>query len=183
MTTLGYNWFDAVVLAALLWGLARGWHFGGQRERPLMVKWLVAIGLAWLLAPIGAWVAGGLGVSRFGGRICVYAWAATITLWVFGAMSWGIGGKEPPDPEDVPRGSRVVGALFGLLRYAAMVTMVVALLAMIPGGLTRFANFREDVLLNSYSGWKSAFYWERLAPEFDPDGSGFEHPRFAGYAD
>lgn len=87
-------------------------------------------------------------------------------------MTWGSDHAVHEDWEEeltVRASSRVakrfLGAASGMLKAACVAVSLIALLAIIPGGLTRFADLRRSVLEESVAGMVTQVYWYPLTPE------------------
>ncbi|RME96416.1 MAG: hypothetical protein D6766_00755 [Verrucomicrobia bacterium] len=110
-----------------------------------------------------------------GGRLCAFGWVAAFLMWFFSVLTWG---NEPVRLEDWEEeeyeppgapgaGARIGGAVMGMVKAACVVVTLIAVLAIIPGGLTRFADLRRSVLEESVTGVVTQIYWYKLTPESD----------------
>lgn len=168
MNIAGLHWFDWLVVVVALTGMLVGWQRGWSGEWPKLVMWLLILGLGRLLAPLMAEFAGTHGLTRMGGGLCGYSWTMAIFAWLFSGRSRE--DSETGEPEAGPRrksglSGPLGGALAGVARYAAVLLVTTTMLAMLPGTLTQFAEFRSSVLFRSAYGNSTQIYWERLSYE------------------
>ncbi|MCP5520204.1 MAG: hypothetical protein H7A46_01490 [Verrucomicrobiales bacterium] len=168
MILAGLHWFDWLVLMILLTGFLVGWQRGLPGEWPRLVMWLLIVGLGRLAAPLGAEAMQSIGLTRMGGSLCGLSWTVVILYWAFESAT-----REPKGEAQVPRRVKpsltrpLGGAISGVLRSAAVVLVVVTMLAILPGGLTRFTEVRASILREARAGVVSRFYWDSLSFEED----------------
>jgi hypothetical protein len=172
MTIAGVHLFDWLLLLVLLNGFLVGWNRGFPGEWPRLVMWLLIVGLGRLLSPLMAELVNVIGLTWMGGALCGLFWTVVIMRWVFDAPTRE-SGNEPQLPHR-RRGSLarpLGGAMAGVLRYAMVLVFVLTTLAILPGGVTRFMEFRRSVLQESLAGTASRIYWENLSFEHNRQGA------------
>lgn len=170
MKVAGVHYFDLLVLLVLLNGFLVGWNRGLAGEWPRLVMWLLIVGLGRLVSPLMADLAQGIGLTRMGGGLCGLSWTVVIMRWIFESATRD-SRKEAPKPPRLRQSLTrpLGGALSGVLRYSSVLLVAVTLLAILPGGVSRFTEFRRSVLHESLSGAASEIYWASLSHEQDEE--------------
>jgi uncharacterized membrane protein required for colicin V production len=122
------NYFDAIVLLVLIWGLNKGRKHGMSEELMMTVQWVVIIFAgAFLYKPFGDMLAMSTPVSHLFWYITVYVTAAIITKIIFGLVKKGVGGKLVGS--DVFGGAEYyLGMVAGAIRYSCMMIAFLAIL-------------------------------------------------------
>lgn len=122
------NWFDAVVLIVLLWGLNKGRKHGMSEELMVTVQWIVIIVAGALLyQPLGDWLAKTSPVSHLFCYITIYICAAIVTKIAFSTFKKIVGGKLVGS-DVFGSAEYYLGMVAGAIRYACMLFAVMAVL-------------------------------------------------------
>lgn len=124
---LPFNWFDLVVVAALLFGLYRGRRNGMAKEILPLSQWLVLV----LVCGLGYDVLAGLvsGVIKDPVWRCLVAYLALalVVLIVFALIKREVGDKLEKS-DRFKGGEYYLGMMSGMVRYAAVVIVGMAVL-------------------------------------------------------
>jgi uncharacterized membrane protein required for colicin V production len=122
------NFFDAIVVAVLIWGLNKGRKHGMSEELMMTMQWIVIIFAgAFLYRPFGDMMAMSAPVGHLFCYITIYVTAAIITKIVFGLFKKAVGGKLVGS--DVFGGAEYyLGMISGAIRYTCMLIAAMAIL-------------------------------------------------------
>jgi len=125
---LPVNWFDLLLLVVLVVGVIRGRKRGMSHEFLDLIQWLAIIGGgAFLYAPVGQMFAQMTSFSMLFSYIFVYLGIAVVIKLFFLMIKHSVGDKLIGS--DVFRGGEYyLGMLAGLVRFACVLTLVLAVL-------------------------------------------------------
>ncbi len=137
-----FNWFDVVVILALLLGYKRGQSRGMSQESLSVLKWISIIAVAAIgYEPLGSWLSTAAQMSKLLSYLVAYAGVAAAVALVFAAISSSLGEKL--------KGSDMFGsAEFHLGKPAGMLRflcIVLALLALLNARLYSTAEIKASV--------------------------------------
>lgn len=125
---LKYNWVDLVVVALLILGIVRGRKRGMSEEILDTFKWLlIVVAAGYCYEPLGAIISQS---TLFGALTCYIAVYVTIVIIfkvLFASLKKRLGDKLVGS-DVFGRGEYYMGMLAGLLRYACIVVVGLALL-------------------------------------------------------
>jgi uncharacterized membrane protein required for colicin V production len=137
-----FNWFDVVVVLALLVGYKRGQTRGMSQESLSVLKWISIIAVAAIgYEPLGSWLSTTAQMSKLLSYVVAYAAIAGAVTLIFLAISSSVGEKL--------KGSDMFGsAEFHLGKPAGMLRflcIVLALLALLNARFYSTAEVRASV--------------------------------------
>jgi uncharacterized membrane protein required for colicin V production len=129
LDTLPFNWFDLVLLIALLMGLQRGRKHGMSEELMMLLKWMaLMLGCAFFYQPIAGIICGNSPVfSTLTGCLIAYVGTALAIAAGFALIKKMVGEKLISS-EVFGRSEFYLGMLAGMVRFACMLIMGLALL-------------------------------------------------------
>ena len=146
---LPINFFDAVLIAVLLAGIAQGRKHGMSEELLSMIQWLIILfGCAVIYEPLGQVI--GQFTNMFGRLSCylvAYVGGALLVLLVFTAIKRIMGGKLLGS-DIFGRSEYYLGMLSGLVRCTCILLAVLALLNaryFSPTEVRAMEKFQDDV--------------------------------------
>jgi uncharacterized membrane protein required for colicin V production len=146
---LPINFFDAVLIAVLLAGIARGRKHGMSEELLSMVQWLfILFGCAVIYEPLGQII--GQFTNMFGRLSCylvAYVGGALLVLLVFTAIKRSMGGKLLGS-DIFGRSEYYLGMMSGLVRCTCILLAALALLNaryFSPTEVRAMEKFQDDV--------------------------------------
>lgn len=125
---LPFNWFDVVVIAILVFGIARGRHNGMSKECLPLLQWLVIVPVCAFLYPL----AGQFYINTFHwdktlSFVCGYATLGFVVMLFFGILRRLF--AERMEKGDVfKNGEYYLGMVAGFVRVACVMLVAVALL-------------------------------------------------------
>lgn len=122
------NWFDAVVLIVLMWGLNRGRKHGMSEELMVTMQWIAIIFVgAFLYKPVGDMMAMSSPVSHLFCYISIYIAAGIVTKIAFSLFKRALGGKLVGS-DVFGSAEYYLGMVAGCIRYSCMLIAVLAIL-------------------------------------------------------
>jgi len=125
--SLGFNWFDLVVVVVLVFGLFRGRRNGMSKELLPLLEWLVLVPVCGLCYPMLAGVLAGLIPDAFWDCLVAYLAEAMVVFIVFAILKQQL--AEKLVTSDFFKGNEYyLGMLAGLVRYVCVLIFVLALL-------------------------------------------------------
>ena len=146
---LPINFFDAVLIAVLLAGIAQGRKHGMSEELLSMIQWLIILfGCAVIYEPLGQII--GQFTNMFGRLSCylvAYVGGALLVLLVFTAIKRSIGGKLLGS-DIFGRSEYYLGMMSGLVRCTCILLAALALLNaryFSPTEVRAMEKFQDDV--------------------------------------
>jgi uncharacterized membrane protein required for colicin V production len=146
---LPINFFDAVLIAVLLAGIAQGRKHGMSEELLSMIQWLIILfGCAVIYEPLGQII--GQFTNMFGRLSCylvAYVGGALLVLLVFTAIKRIMGGKLLGS-DIFGRSEYYLGMMSGLVRCTCILLAALALLNaryFSPTEVRAMEKFQDDV--------------------------------------
>ena len=146
---LPINFFDALLIAVLVAGIARGRKHGMSEELLSMIQWLIILfGCAVIYEPLGQII--GQFTNMFGRLSCylvAYVGGALLVLLVFTAIKRSIGGKLLGS-DIFGRSEYYLGMMSGLVRCTCILLAALALLNaryFSPTEVRAMEKFQDDV--------------------------------------
>lgn len=146
---LPINFFDAVLIAVLLAGIAQGRKHGMSEELLSMIQWLIILfGCAVIYEPLGQII--GQFTKMFGRLSCylvAYVGGALLVLLVFTAIKRTMGGKLLGS-DIFGRSEYYLGMMSGLVRCTCILLAALALLNaryFSPTEVRAMEKFQDDV--------------------------------------
>ena len=146
---LPINFFDAVLIAVLLAGIAQGRKHGMSEELLSMIQWLIILfGCAVIYEPLGQII--GQFTNMFGRLSCylvAYVGGALLVLLVFTAIKRSIGGKLLGS-DIFGRSEYYLGMVSGVVRFSCILLAGLALLNaryFSPIEVRAMEHFQDDV--------------------------------------
>jgi uncharacterized membrane protein required for colicin V production len=146
---LPINFFDAVLIAVLLAGIAQGRKHGMSEELLSMIQWLIILfGCAVIYEPLGQVI--GQFTNMFGRLSCylvAYVGGALLVLLVFTAIKRIMGGKLLGS-DIFGRSEYYLGMMSGLVRCTCILLAALALLNaryFSPTEVRAMEKFQDDV--------------------------------------
>jgi uncharacterized membrane protein required for colicin V production len=146
---LPINFFDAVLIAVLLAGIAQGRKHGMSEELLSMIQWLIILfGCAVIYEPLGQII--GQFTNIFGRLSCylvAYVGGALLVLLVFTAIKRTMGGKLLGS-DIFGRSEYYLGMMSGLVRCTCILLAALALLNaryFSPTEVRAMEKFQDDV--------------------------------------
>jgi len=122
------NFFDAIVVAVLIWGINEGRKHGMSEELMATLQWIViVVAGALLYKPFGDMLATTAPVSHLFCYITIYITAAVITKTAFGVFKKAIGGKLVGS-DVFGSAEYYLGMVAGAIRYSCMLIAALAIL-------------------------------------------------------
>jgi uncharacterized membrane protein required for colicin V production len=128
LNTLPVNWFDFLLVVALLVGIQRGRRRGMSEELLSVLKWVtIVVVCAFAYQQFGEFLAGATVFSLLASYLMAYVGLALMVAIVFILIKRSIGGKLLGS-EIFGQTEYYLGMLAGALRFACIVIFVMALL-------------------------------------------------------
>ena len=125
--SMGFDWFDMVVIVVLGFGLFRGRRNGMSKGLLPLLEWLVLVPVCGLVYPMLAGVLAGFITDKFWNCLLAYLALAMVVFLVFTILKHQL--AEKLVKSDFFKGSEYyLGMLAGLVRYACVLMFVLALL-------------------------------------------------------
>jgi uncharacterized membrane protein required for colicin V production len=126
---LPFNWFDLLVIVALLLGLRSGRTHGMSEELMMLLKWLaLVLACAVFYEPVGSTISTTSPVfSLLNGYLIGYAAVALIIAALFSLFKKMVGGKLISS-EAFGRSEFYLGMFAGMVRFSCVLIMGLALL-------------------------------------------------------
>jgi uncharacterized membrane protein required for colicin V production len=122
------NWFDVVVVIAVLFGMNKGRKHGMSEEIMVMFQWIaIVFAGAFLYKPVGDMLAQSSPVSHLFCYIAIYISAAIMTKIAFSTLKKAMGGKLIGS-DVFGGGEYYLGMIAGGIRYCCMLMAALALL-------------------------------------------------------
>lgn len=122
------NYFDAIVIAVLIWGFNKGRKHGMSEELMMTLQWIaIVVAGALLYRPFGDLMATTAPVSHLFCYITIYITAAIVTKIGFGLFKKALGGKLVGS-DVFGSAEYYLGMIAGAVRYACMLIAALALL-------------------------------------------------------
>lgn len=122
------NFFDAIVVAVLIWGINKGRKHGMSEELMVTLQWIViVVAGAFLYKPFGDLMATTAPVSHLFCYVTIYITAAIITKIAFGVFKKAIGGKLVGS-DVFGSAEYYLGMVAGAIRYSCMLLAAMAIL-------------------------------------------------------
>ena len=123
-----FNWFDAVLLGVLVWGLHSGRKKGMSEELIGLLKWLtVVIGCAFLYQPLGEKIAESPVFGNLSGYVMAYFGTALVIAVLFAYLKKAVGGKLLGS-DVFGRTEFYLGMIAGMVRWACILIWALAML-------------------------------------------------------
>jgi uncharacterized membrane protein required for colicin V production len=123
-----FNWFDVVVVLALLVGYKRGQTRGMSQESLSVLKWIGIIAVAAIgYEPLGSWLSTTAHMSKLLSYVVAYAAIAAVVTLVFVAISSSLGEKLKGS-DMFGKAEFHLGKPAGMLRFLCIVLALLALL-------------------------------------------------------
>lgn len=127
MDKLPFNWFDLVVVAALIFGGFHGRKRGMSQELMPMLKWIfIVIGCAFAYKPIADFIAS-TWFSRLFSSYAAFLLVALIISILFSLVNKSIGGKIVGS-DVFGKGEYYLGIFAGIVHFACILIFAMALL-------------------------------------------------------
>jgi uncharacterized membrane protein required for colicin V production len=125
--SLGFNWFDIVVFALLLFGVVRGRRNGMTKEFLPVLEWLAVVLVCGLVYSKLAGLADGFIRDMFWSCVASYLALAAVVFLIFMILK-RLFAEKMVKSDFFKSGEYYLGMLSGLVRYACMLMFVLALL-------------------------------------------------------
>jgi uncharacterized membrane protein required for colicin V production len=126
-SSMGFNWFDLVVVIVLGFGVFRGKKNGMSRECIPLVQWLILVPLCGLCYPMLAGVMARYLSDRFWDSFGAYMALALVVLLVFKGLKQKFTEKMVT-ADHFKDGEYYLGMMAALVRYACVLLFALALL-------------------------------------------------------
>jgi hypothetical protein len=128
LDNLPFNWFDVLLVVVLALGIRHGRKHGMSEELLGMLRWVtIAVGCAFLYAPIGDMLAQFASFSLLSSYLIAYIVIALVIVAVFAGLQKALGGKLVGS-EVFGRSEFYLGMLGGLVRFSCILIAGIALL-------------------------------------------------------
>ena len=149
-----FNWFDLLIVVALLVGVQRGRKHGMSEELMLLLKWLALMfGCAYLYEPMGSVIATSSSVfSLLNGYLIAYVGIALVIAAFFSLIK-KMAGEKVVSSEVFGRSEFYLGMLAGMVRFSCMVIMGMALLnarSFNQAEIRADINYQNDIYGSTY---------------------------------